>query len=761
MLKVYDKAHNSAGYIPDFEIHSLHIESEVSDGDKTLSFTCLNRRHGLESEYYLQTEDDEYVVKEISENSDGFPDIVAALNLEGLQQSTWETFSVQEATIDAAAKLVLAGTGWTVGTCGVTKKRNAGMMNVNSLEAIQNLCTAFMCEPVFDTIAKTVSFYEERGEDRGAYLVSGLNLKRLKKKSSSYDYYTRIIPIGADSLSIESVNDGKNYLENYQYSDKVLTYIWKDESYTDADALKEDAEKKLADLSKPEVSYEAEIRDLAKQKDEYRILSYQLGDTVTLIDPVTGTRDKQRIKKLVEYPLEPEKNTCELANTVLTFEDMQEKLKAAAEIIDFTITGDGQYTGTISVSDILHFEEGLANSETVSTISSDISALSVRIGSVETNYLKAEEAELKYATIESLAVSEAEIQSLEATYAEFSSTVTDELAAHTAIINSLSTTYATIDSLDATNAVIESLGTKYANIDFSNIEMAAVEQLFTKSGIISDLTVGEASITGKLVGVTITGDLIEANTIVADKLVVQGEGGLYYKLNVSGESVAAEQTEYNSLNGSIITVQSITADKIQVTDLVAFGATIGGFTIGTSCIYSGVKESVDNTTTGVYMDSSGQFALGDANSYIRYYLDSDGTYKLAIAAASLTFAATGKSVEEEIADLKEEITTTLYISSSRGTVFRNDNISTVLSVVVYYGAERITDLTALKEAMGDSVYLQWSFQRFGDDETIYQIDAGDPRISNDGFTFTVSPDDVDAKAVFLCDLMKEEEDGNS
>ena len=70
------------------------------------------------------------------------------------------------------------------------------------------------------------------------------------------------------------MNDGKNYLENYQYTNKVKTYIWKDESYTDAAAMKEDAEAKLKDLSKPEVSYSADIIDLAKQRAGYDDFSF-------------------------------------------------------------------------------------------------------------------------------------------------------------------------------------------------------------------------------------------------------------------------------------------------------------------------------------------------------------------------------------------------------------------------------------------------------------------------------------------------------
>ena len=185
-----------------------------------------------------------------------------------------------------------------------------------------------------------------------------------------------------------------------------------------------------------------------------------------------------------------------------------------------------------------------------------------------------------------------------------------------AIINNLKTT-----SLDA----------DYAQIDFANIGTAAVEKIFADSGIIDDLVVQEGHITGELVGVTIKGDLIEGNTIVADKLVIKGNNGLYYKLNTNGETTTSEQTQYNSLNGSVITAKSITADRVNVSDLVAFGATIGGFHITANSIYSGAKNSIDSSVSGMFLGSDGQLLIGDGENYIKYYLDStDNTWKLDI-----------------------------------------------------------------------------------------------------------------------------------
>ena len=250
--------------------------------------------------------------------------------------------------------------------------------------------------------------------------------------------------------------------------------------------------------------------------------------------------------------------------------------------------------------------------------------------------------------------------------------IIDKLKANSANILSLIADNATIENLIANKATINSLiaekisakeaDIKYANIDFANIGEAAIEKLFTDSGIIRDLVMSEGHITGKLVGVTITGDLIEGNTVKADKLVVLGEDGIYYKLNFEGGQFKdGEPVPTDGLHGSVIVANTITAEKINVDDLVAFDATIGGFNITKDAIYSGVKSTAVNTTRGVYLDRTGQFALGDSGNYLRYYQDQNGNYKLEIAADSIAIRSGGSNktidelVNEAIGDNVEDI----------------------------------------------------------------------------------------------------------
>ena len=357
-------------------------------------------------------------------------------------------------------------------------------------------------------------------------------------------------------------------------------------------------------------------------------------------------------------------------------------------------------------------------------------------------------------------------------------------------------------------AIIDELKTKhldaeYATIDFANINIAAVEKLFTESGIIKDLVVQEGHITGELVGVTIKGDLIEGNTIAADKLVVKGSDGLYYKLNIDGlNNISIDQsskfvlidtkpedweTNYkdyylisndsyihitgdeapvwssntyyklsstyeSGLDGTNIVAKTITADKISVTDLVAFGATIGGYSITQHSIYSGGKNSVNNLSRGVYMDDDGQFAFGDNSNFIKFFKDTDNKYKIMIKANEIYTSTSSKSIAEQMEELAENTTCNLVIESSRGTVFKSNQASTILSVVIYRGKDRITNMTDLKTAMGNNVYLQWKWRRLTDNDWGI-ISASDSHISDQGFKYTITPDDIDNQVSYMCELI--------
>ena len=361
-----------------------------------------------------------------------------------------------------------------------------------------------------------------------------------------------------------------------------------------------------------------------------------------------------------------------------------------------------------------------------------------------------------------------------------------------------------LSSIIVNDLTTNKLTASYAKIDFSNIGIAAIQKLFADSGIIRDLVVQQGHITGELVGVTIKGDLIESNTLKADKLVVKGSDGLYYKLNIDGiDNISTSQAakfvlldakpsnwdtnwkdyyiisnneyvhvsgdtaptwnsntyyklkpEYESgLDGTNIVAKTITADKVSVNDLVAFGATIGGFEIGQHSIHSVGKTSVQSLAQGLYMDDSGQFSLGDDENYVVYEIDPQtGESSLSISADDIYLGKKQRYITDELDEIRDEVTTYLHIESSNGLCFKNNLVSTVLSVTVYAGSDRITNITNLRAKFGNSVYLQWKWKRKNDSDYGI-ISASDSRISENGFKFTLSPQDVDTNVTFLCELI--------
>lgn len=380
-----------------------------------------------------------------------------------------------------------------------------------------------------------------------------------------------------------------------------------------------------------------------------QIKNHSLSVTGNLTGKTTTQTDTIAIKKEIDDRLDKHDSKITEVEDLMATKVNTDELNAQKGRIDQLVSDNATIREKLTATDA-SIDKLDAD---VVDINDSLTAKQADIDSLKTSKIDATVADAKYATIGDLDAANASINNLDANYADFKKTTTDTLDAVDANIKKLNT-----DKLNVTDAAA-----KYANIDFANIGEAAIKAFYAKSGVISDVVISDGHVTGKLVGVTIKGDLIEGGTVVADKLVMLGEDGLYYKLNTNGKTVSSEQTEYNSLNGSIITAKSITAEKVNVNDLVAFGATIGGLHISNGSLYSGAKNAVSNTTNGVYMDSEGQFALGNASNFLKFYKDGSGKWKLVISADAMTFG-TGGSVEDAINESAKTVTLQYYRSTS-------------------------------------------------------------------------------------------------
>ena len=144
-------------------------------------------------------------------------------------------------------------------------------------------------------------------------------------------------------------------------------------------------------------------------------------------------------------------------------------------------------------------------------------------------------------------------------------------------------------------------------------------------------------------------ELTEAGTVVENAKTITNDD--IYSIEIDGETILyCVRIEYkqwvtNEISGKVLAAESVTADKIHVSDLTAFGADIACFKINVNeetnvgVIRSIGKENASVAGEGIYMDTNGEFYVGNIDNYIRFYKNEDGVYKLEILADSMKFAS--------------------------------------------------------------------------------------------------------------------------
>lgn len=273
----------------------------------------------IAEETELEYDGQKYVVKGINERKT-ITTINAELDLSGLESKGYTEFTRKTESFYNISKDILDGTGWTIVDAELVSKRTTlELKDVTTREILEQCTNSTVYNTCyrFDTVNKIIYCIKPHNntEPTGTYFTDELNLSELTFKGSSSGLITKLYAFGKDGLDISSVNNGKRYVENHTYTDKVIVDIWRDERYTDAQSLYDDAVVKLDTLAVPERSYTCKVIDLAKVNPEkYGVsLSYDLYDVVTLIDRKRKTRINHRIVEVKEFPANPALNTVILS----------------------------------------------------------------------------------------------------------------------------------------------------------------------------------------------------------------------------------------------------------------------------------------------------------------------------------------------------------------------------------------------------------------------------------------------------------------
>ena len=209
-------------------------------------------------------------------------------------------------------------------------------------DALQVIIGRFNAEFIIDNVNKTLYVYEAMhcGEYRGAYIVEGFNITDSTISISTDDIVTRLYPYGKDDLDITSVNPtGREWIDNFTYTDKVIEGVWKDERYEIAQNLYDDAVALLASKCQPTVNFSLSLADMYAITGNTNFL-IEVGDTVRL--SIDGNESLQVVVKMITSEDDLENTQIELASKAGSL------LDTIANLEDRSVSSSGGGGGSTS-----------------------------------------------------------------------------------------------------------------------------------------------------------------------------------------------------------------------------------------------------------------------------------------------------------------------------------------------------------------------------------------------------------------------------
>ena len=553
------------------------------------------------------------------------------------------------------------------------------------------------------------------GEDSGVQIREGKNLLGVSYDVDMTNVITRIMPTGEDK-------DGKVlYLpELYVDSPYIGSYLhpkWYHLDVSEAREVAKGEDKKTkaqcytemrraaaaefdAGCDLPDITIDVDFINCAETEEyqQYRPLqNIYLGDSVRVIARSIGVAVTMR---MTQYTFD-----CMTKKyTSMTLGTIADTLESA------TISGRQLASGSITGSKLALNSVGIGQ---------------LKDGAV--GELQIQDAAIKNAHIQDAAISAANIQNAAIVYAHIAQAAinqlkTDSLETVTAKIQTLTASDIQTDSLAAGLArfIVISAGT--ASFDAAtiahlvsstmNLEMGTAGQVF-----IRNLAVEYAQMVGAAIG----------------DLCIRASDGNYYSIdvdssgNVTGTLTTVTEREIDAGqtdSGRVILETSITASDLNTGNLLATFALI---------------NQIDAARIDVDQLFARQAFIDQLNTSV---IQSQDFIELVVG-----------QVDDSVDDaMKDATPAVLRIDSSRGTVFKDNQVATVLSVSVHYGRQIIENLTTLRATFGASAHLQWEWLRM-DEDRYGVISADDSRLSDGGFRLTLGPTDVDVKVTFRCTLI--------
>lgn len=350
MLKIYDASDSDVLYPLPLDKADWYIIHSW-DGLDSLTFDIPPKHDSyprIAEEVRITDGQNRYIVKDIDECST-VSTVVCELDMDDWKETLYPTFRTTDKYLSEVLDQIKPA-GWKIINAGVSSKRATveasegdPLENVTPYDLLGRISEVYEVVFQYNTIDRELTVVDPTlFQASGEYLMENLNLKSIKYTGNTQDFATRLYAQGKEGLTFADINDGKDYVEDLSYSNRVISVGWKDERYTVKENLLKAAKEKLKKLAFPVRSYECSVLDLAKLHPEYAFLSFALFRVVTLVDKRRKTRVDHQIVEYREYPDAPEKNVVTLSSTVPKIQNTIDQIKVDMAEQDNTVRSDMQ-----------------------------------------------------------------------------------------------------------------------------------------------------------------------------------------------------------------------------------------------------------------------------------------------------------------------------------------------------------------------------------------------------------------------------------
>lgn len=309
MILIYDMSDPTIKYPLQLDGNKAYREHKY-DGLDLLQFE-IQRSHemykNIAEEVTVEGFENRFIVKQIDEHSD-FVTVKCKLDLDEWKQVIKKNYRPTNSTIEQVLNQLIPS-GWTIdyGTGVDTTKRTTveeyegrPFRAAVPYDIMPKVSTAFGMVFNYDVINKKLSVINpDSYEASGEFFSEDVNMKSIGFNGSTEGFATRLYPYGksdedtGEYLTIASVNDGKEYVEDNSYSSKIVSICWVDERYTDPASLKADAEAKLKAVAEPLRSYTCDVLNFDEDFWLYKV--------VTIIDVNREQRIDHQVVSYREY----------------------------------------------------------------------------------------------------------------------------------------------------------------------------------------------------------------------------------------------------------------------------------------------------------------------------------------------------------------------------------------------------------------------------------------------------------------------------